>query len=211
MVLEHLELTESKTQKWSTISRWKGDCQFLFLGNTMACKWMYNWWVLLLSSALEGMNVILSVQMRKKGSKIKFWVPCPKVVKLYNSGIGEVDLLDQLNSPYCLEQNSSVSFYLRIFFDLMHIAFVDSYSFITWSTLTNCLSLITRLLTQKTWFNIPSRPEKEQYKCRDHLRGRTKLNRLIIMEDIYKITKRCGKDACTVQWRVKKIEHLLSV
>ena len=44
--------------------------------------------MLLLSSALEGMNDILLVQRRGKGSKTKFSVPCPKVVKLYNSGMG---------------------------------------------------------------------------------------------------------------------------
>ena len=37
----------------------RGDCKFLFSGNTMACKWMDNWSVSLLSSALEGMNDIL--------------------------------------------------------------------------------------------------------------------------------------------------------
>ena len=48
----------------------------------MACKWMDNRSVLLLSSALEGMNDILSVQRTEKGSKTKSLVPCPKVVKL---------------------------------------------------------------------------------------------------------------------------------
>ena len=37
------------------------------------------------------------------------------------------------------------------------------------------------------------------------------LNRLIIMEDIYQITKLCENDVCTVQWKVKKIEHSSSV
>ena len=47
----------------------RGDWEFLFSGNTMDCKWMDNWSVLLLSSALEeGMNEILSVQ-REKGLK----------------------------------------------------------------------------------------------------------------------------------------------
>ena len=37
----------------------------------------------------------LSVQSREKGSINKSTVPCPKVVKLYNSGMGGVDLMDQ--------------------------------------------------------------------------------------------------------------------
>ena len=71
----------------------RGDCEFLFSGNTMACKWMDNRSVLLLSSALEGMNDTLSAQRREKGSKTKSSVPYPKVVKLYNSGMGGVDLM----------------------------------------------------------------------------------------------------------------------
>ena len=41
------------------------------------------------------MNDILSVQRREKGSKTKSSVPYRKVVKLYNSGMGGVDLMDQ--------------------------------------------------------------------------------------------------------------------
>ena len=71
----------------------RGDCKFLFSGNTMACKWMNNRSVLLLSSALEGMNNTLLVQRTEKGSKTKCSVPCPKIVMLYNSGMGGVDLM----------------------------------------------------------------------------------------------------------------------
>ena len=105
----------------------RGDCEFLFSGNTMACKWMDNRSVLLLSSALEGMNDILSVQRREKGSKTKSSVPCPKVVKLYSSGMVGVDLVDLRTAAYRLDRKSSVRFYLRIFFDLMDIACVNSY------------------------------------------------------------------------------------
>ena len=87
----------------------------------MACKWMDNQSVVLLASALEeGMNEILSVQ--REGLKANSSVPCPKVVKLYNSDLGVVDFMDQRTAAYCLEQKSSVRFYLRVFFDLMDIA-----------------------------------------------------------------------------------------
>ena len=65
----------------------RGDCKYLFSGNTMACKWLDNRSVLLLSSALEGMNDMLSVQTREKGSKTKYLVPSFKVIKLYNSSM----------------------------------------------------------------------------------------------------------------------------
>ena len=105
----------------------RGDCEFLFSGNTMACKWMDNWSVLLLSSALEGMNDTLSVQKREKGSKTKTLVPCPKFVKRYNSRMGGVDLIDQRTASFRLDPKSSVTFYIRIFFNLMDIAYVNSY------------------------------------------------------------------------------------
>ena len=128
----------------------RGDCEFLFSGNTMACKWMDNWSVLLLSSDLEEMNGILSVQRREKGSKIKSLVPCPKLVKLYNSGICVVDLMNQRTAAYRLDRKSSVRFSLHIFFDLMDIAIVSSYLIYNMNTLKSCLSLITRLFSQKT-------------------------------------------------------------
>ena len=105
----------------------RGDCEFLFSGNTMACRWMDNRSVLLLSSALERMNDILSVQRREKDSKIKSSVPCPKVFKLYNSGMGGVDLRDQRIAAYRLYRRSFVRFYLHIFFDWMDITCVNSY------------------------------------------------------------------------------------
>ena len=105
----------------------RGDCELLFSGNKMACKWMDNRSVLLLSSALEGMNDILSVERREKDSKTNSWLPCPKFVKRYSSGMGGVDLMDQRTAAYRLDRKSSVRFYLRIFFDVMDIACVDSY------------------------------------------------------------------------------------
>ena len=93
----------------------------------MACKRIDDRSVLLLSSTLEGMNDILSVHRREKGSKTKSSVPCAKVVKPYNSGMGGVDLMDQRTTIYRLDRKSSVRLYLRIIFDLMDIACVNSY------------------------------------------------------------------------------------
>ena len=90
---------------------------------------------------------------------------------------------------------------------IFHVSIVTS--FITWSILTNCFSLITRFL-RKTEFNT-IKAGKGKYQCWDHLRGRTNLNRLIVMEDIYQITKLGEIDVHTVQYRVKKIEHFSSV
>ena len=58
---------------------------------------------------------------------MKSSVPCPKFFKLYNCGKCGVDLMDQHTAAYRLDGKSSVRFYLRIFFDLMDIACVNSY------------------------------------------------------------------------------------
>ena len=55
---------------------------------------MYNRLVLLLSFALEGMNDILSVQTKEKGSKTRSLIPCPMLIKVYNSDMSGVNLMD---------------------------------------------------------------------------------------------------------------------
>ena len=173
----------------------------------MTCKWTDNWSVLVLLSALEVMNDLLSVQRRKKGSKTKSSVTCNKVVKPYNSSMGRVNLLDQCTTPYYLDWKSSVRFYLHILFDLIDMACVKSY-FIYNMKYPNKLPLIDyKIVVAKNVIQI-IKSGKGQYQCRDHLRGRSNLNGLIIMEDIYQITKQCENAVWTVQLRVKKREYL---
>ena len=105
----------------------RADCEFLYSKNVMACKWMDNQSALLVSTALEGMDDVSSVQRREKGSATKSAVPCPTVVKLCTNGMGRVDLLDLRIAAYQLDRKSSVRFYLRIFFDLLDIACVNSF------------------------------------------------------------------------------------
>ena len=93
---------------------------------------------------------ILSVQRRKKGSKTKSLVPGPNAVKLYYSSMSVVDLMDSVLlhivriESHLLDFTSAFS----LIWWISHISIVTS--FITWSIVTNCLSLITRLSSQKT-------------------------------------------------------------
>ena len=94
----------------------------------MACKWMDNQSVLLLSSAREeGMNKISSVQRREKGLKTKSSVPCPKVFKLYNSGMGVVDLMDQRTAAYCWSESRLLDFTsaFSLFWWISHVTIVN--------------------------------------------------------------------------------------
>ena len=125
----------------------------------MDCKWMDNQSVLLLSSALEGMYDI-SVERREKGSQSNSSVPCLKFVKLYNSAMGGVDLMDQRTAAYRLDRKLSARFNLRIFFDLIDIACVNSYLIYNMSH-PNKLSLLDcKTVVAKKPNSIPSRPEK---------------------------------------------------
>ena len=55
-------------------------------------------------------------------------MPCPSIVKEYNNGVGGVDLLDQRTAVYKVDRKSSSGrYYLRLFFDLMDIAVVNSH------------------------------------------------------------------------------------
>ena len=180
-----------------------GDCKFLFSGNTMACKWMDNWSLLLLSSALEGMNDILSVQMREKGSKTKSSVPGPKIVKLYNSGMGGVYLMNQHTAACHLDRKSSLRFSLRIFFDLTDIECVNIYLICNMKH-PNKLSLLDYKIVVSKNLTQYHQGCKRVVPISRSSKKSTNLNRLIIMEDIYQIIKGCENDARTVQWRVEK-------
>ena len=104
-----------------------GDWKSLYSKNVMARKCMDDWSVLLISTAIEGMANVLPVQRRVKGSATKSAIPCPTVVKLYNNGMGRVDLMDQRNAAYWLDWKPSASFYLCILFDLFDIDCVNSF------------------------------------------------------------------------------------
>ena len=56
-------------------------------------------------------------------------VPWPDLIKMFNKGIGVVDLIDQRAVAYHLDQKSTIRFYLRKFFDLMDIACANSILF----------------------------------------------------------------------------------
>ena len=108
------------------------------------------------------MNDTLSVQRRPKGSKTKSLVPCRKVVKFYNSGMGGVDLMDQHTAAYRLDRKSSVRFYFRIFFDLMDIACVNSYLIYNMKHTNNLSLLDYNIVVAKHVFNT-IKTRKGQY------------------------------------------------
>ena len=63
----------------------------------------------------------------KKDQCQKTQVPCPDVIKIYNKGMGDVDLTDQRAAASHLDQKSTIRFYLGIVFNLMDAACANSY------------------------------------------------------------------------------------
>ena len=113
----------------------RGDYQCKFYNNIACIKWYDNKSVMLLGSHLEEVTSISTVQRRLKGSSSKIPVNCPNDIKLYNSKMGGVDLMDQLKSAYQLDRRSKFGFYLRLFFGLFDVALVNS--FIVYKKLEN--------------------------------------------------------------------------
>ena len=85
------------------------QCKFY---NHIACVKLYdNKSVMLLGSHLEEITSISTMQRRMKGSSTNILVNYPNWMKLYNSKMGEVDLMDQLKSAYQLDQRSKFQFF----------------------------------------------------------------------------------------------------
>ena len=91
------------------------------------CKWFDRRSVLMLLSNIEWMSTTSTVLRWQKGFASKTQVSCPDVIKMYNQGMGGVDLTDRRTAAYHLDRKSRVIFYLHIFFDIMDVACVNSF------------------------------------------------------------------------------------
>ena len=93
----------------------------------VAVNWFDNRGVTMVGTCLEECDKISTISRRVKGQSAKIPVPCPEIIKDYNSGMGGVDLLDQKVAAYKLDPKCSGGrYYLRLFFDLMDISVVNS-------------------------------------------------------------------------------------
>ena len=90
-----------------------------------AIKWMDNKSVILLSNYFNPKET-QQIERRVKGSKDKVKVTCPSAIQEYNQFMGGVDLSDQMRVTYEVDRWSKFRFYLRIFFNFLDIAIVNS-------------------------------------------------------------------------------------
>ena len=106
----------------------RDDVDFQYANNVVAVKWFDNRGVTMVGTCLEECDKISTVSRKVKGQSAKIPVPCPEIIKDYNSAMGGVDLLDQQTAAYKLDRKSSSGrYYLRLFFDLMDISVVNSH------------------------------------------------------------------------------------
>ena len=150
MVLEQFEPTESKCQKWSTISRWKGEIASSFF---QVIQWLANGWII-------GQCCFYHLPLKEwmtyyqfRGEK-RVQRPSLRFLVLRLSSFTVVAWLELILWTSVLPHIFWIESHLLDFtsaFSLIwwisHVSIVTS--FITWSILTNCLPLITRLLLQK--------------------------------------------------------------
>ena len=94
----------------------RGDHEFQCSDKAIMSKWFDNRAVHLLGSNVEGFDAVSVVSRRQKGVATKGNVSCPAMVKIYNHGMGGVELMDQYSAAYRLDRRARFRFYLRIFF-----------------------------------------------------------------------------------------------
>ena len=77
----------------------RSDIDFQYANNMVAVRWFDNPGVTMVGTCLE------------KSNKVSIPVPCPEIIKDYNSSMGGVDLLDQKTAAYKLGCKSYVRRY----------------------------------------------------------------------------------------------------
>ena len=95
---------------------------------------------LFLVTNVEGVAGASNVIRQTKGSATKTLVSCSNIIKLSNSGMDGVDIMDQKTSADRLDRKSKYCFYLRMFFDFIDVTLVNSH--IVYTKLGNDISLL---------------------------------------------------------------------
>ena len=91
----------------------RGESDFYYSKNIICCKCYNNKPVLLLATNVGGISWISKVMRRRKGSATITPVSCPKIIKLYNNGMGGVDIIDQKTASYIFSQKSKCRLYMK--------------------------------------------------------------------------------------------------
>ena len=93
----------------------------------VALRWKHSKVVMLLTNCMDP-SKLTSVERRQKGTSERLKVPCPTIIKEYNSQMNGVDIDDQLKTSYEIDGKSRFWYHLRIFFNLMDSVVVNTHS-----------------------------------------------------------------------------------
>ena len=128
MVLEQFDPKESKCQKWSKISRWKGEMATSFF---QVIQFLANGWIIsqccFYHHPLKEWMTYYHFRGEARVQRPSFRFLVLRLSAFYNSGMGGVDLTSQGTIAYRLDRRLFVRFYLRIFFDFSDVGYVNSY------------------------------------------------------------------------------------
>lgn len=80
----------------------------------------------ILASTYVGAEPVEKIERYDKKEKKKVHIPCPKLVKEYNSHMGGVDLMDSFLGRYKIRVKSR-KWYIRIFYHLLDLTVINSW------------------------------------------------------------------------------------
>ena len=104
-----------------------GDSDYLVSKDwPVALRWKHSKVVMLLTNCMDP-SKLTSVERRQKGTSERLKVPCPTIIKEYNSHMNSFDIHDQLKISREIDRKSRFWYYLRIFFDLMDSFVVNAH------------------------------------------------------------------------------------
>ena len=160
MVLEQFEPTESECQKWSTINRWKGEIASSFF---QLIQWLAKGWIIgqccFYDLPLKGWMTHYQFRGDQRVQRPSLWFLVVRLSSFTIAAWVELILWTSILPLIVWIENHLLDFTsaFSLMWWISHVSIVTS--FITWSILTICLSLITILLSQNTYSTL-SRPGK---------------------------------------------------
>ena len=86
----------------------RGDFEYLYFDKLACCEWLDRRLVTMLFCNFDGMATTSTVPRQQKGSATKVQAHCPDVIRMYNKGMGGVDLIDQRDEAYHLGQKPTL-------------------------------------------------------------------------------------------------------
>ena len=103
----------------------RGQHDWFSSNHLSAIKRMDNKSVILLSNHFNPKET-QQIERIVKGLKDKVKVTCPSVIQEYSQFMGGVDLSDEMKVTYEVDRRIKFRFYVRVFFNFLDIAVVNS-------------------------------------------------------------------------------------